>query len=105
MNIYNKIKKMMGQKSYDEKLYSILNVSSYAEYPWQKEDLGEGMFLISQVIREYWKPRFILNDRTKCAYEFMNSEEYMVTVTKDDINWESLGELCDKALEVAETVV
>lgn len=88
---------------YNHEMYEILNDLSYSTYPWKKEDIGEGMSLIYKDIWDYWKPRFLLNNNTKCAYEFMNSEEFSVIVTKDDINWESLEGLCEKAMEVAKS--
>ncbi|MBQ6751420.1 MAG: hypothetical protein IJR02_11750 [Bacteroidaceae bacterium] len=68
------------------------------------EDLGEGMAVVSEVIREYWKPRWLINHDTRCVYEFMNQQEKLVTVTYDDIAWEMLTHLPDEALMQAKTL-
>ena len=130
MKIFDKIKNMIGLKSvqaktilsnhnqedievflekhesfgvsYNKNMYEILNNLIYSTYPWEKKDIGEGMSIINQVIGDYWKTRFFLNDSIKCAYEFMDYEEFSKIVTKDDINWDSLEGLCDKAIEIAE---
>ena len=51
------------------------------------------MALVKQSILGWWKPRFLLDHRTKCAYEFMDAVEELVTVTDEDIDWKSLNGL------------
>lgn len=84
-----------NSKSYsdEEQLYNQLTTRTYSQYPYETKDIGEGMALVNEVIMQYWKPRFLLNHDTKCAYEFMNSNEMLVTVTHEDIAWETLNEL------------
>ena len=64
-------------------------------------DLDEGMGIAEEIICQYWKPRFLLDHNTKCAYEFMTSREDLTTVTEDDIDWDSLKELPEKSIERA----
>lgn len=90
MSIYDKINKLLGIESPEEKLYKVLNTDEYKERPYEYTDLGEGMGVIGETMWGWWKHRFLLNHNTKCAYEFMNSNQDLVTVTKDDIDWESL---------------
>lgn len=101
MSLYKKISKMSGEGSYYEKLYALLNTESYCKYPYETVDLGENMSVINQVIWGWWKPRFLLNHDTKCAYEFMDSNERLMTVTTEDIDWESLKGLPEDALRSA----
>ena len=61
--------------SEEGRLYKRLCVSLYKDYPYEQRDLGEGMTLVNQVIGEYWKPRYLKDNETKCAYEFMSSSE------------------------------
>ena len=89
---------MSSEGSYDEKLYTLLNTERYRKSPYETVDLGENMSVIKQVIWGWWKPRFLLNHNTKCAYEFMDSNERLMTVTEDDIDWESLKDLPEEAL-------
>ena len=89
MNIYSKIHRMISTSS-DKQLYMLLNTEEYTNYPYETKGLGENMALVSQVISGWWKPRFLLNHNTKCAYEFMDSNEKLTTVTQDDIAWDTL---------------
>ena len=98
MSLYKKISKMSSEGSYDENLYTLLNTERYCMHPYETVDLGENMSVINQVIWGWWKPRFLLNHITKCAYEFMDSNERLMTVTENDIDWESLEGLPEEAL-------
>lgn len=93
MNIYDKISRMTGPESYDEKMYLLLNTDKFRTNIYETRDLGEGMSLVKQLIDNYWKPRFLLDHTTRCAYEFMDGNEYLVTVTDDDIVWPTLKDL------------
>lgn len=101
MSYYKKISKKSSEGSYDEKLYALLNTERYCKHPYETVDLGESMSVINQVIWGWWKPRFLLNHNTKCAYEFMDSNEQLMTVTTEDIDWESLKGLPEDALHRA----
>ncbi len=93
MSIYDKISKMLGHESEAEKLYKVLDSDEYKKYPYDTKDLDEGMAVIMMDMRGWFKPRFLVNHNTRCAYEFMNSDQDLVTVTTDDIDWESLKNL------------
>lgn len=98
MNIYDKIQRMPGNETYDQKMYQLLNMEFYTKGHYKYEDLGEGMTLVWQVIWSWWKPRFLLDHNTQCAYEIMNTNHELVTVTDDDIDWNSLKDLPEKAI-------
>ena len=98
MSIYDKISKMLGRESEAEKLYKVLNTDEYKERPYEYSDLGEGMAVIGETMLGWWKHRFLINHNTKCAYEFMNKDQKLVTVTEDDIDWESLKNLPEDAV-------
>ena len=101
MNIYDKISRMTGPESYDEKMYLLLDSDKFNSKIYKTEGLGEDMALVSQLIESYWKPRFLLDRTTRRAYEFMDGNEYLITVTDDDIVWSTLKGLPEKYLEVA----
>ena len=82
----------------EQKLYNKLNTETYKERPYEVSDLGEGMAVVNEDIWGWWKPRFLVNHNTKCAYEFMNKDQKLVTVTEDDIDWESLRNLPEDAI-------
>ena len=101
MNINEKISKMKKGESEEEKLYNTLVTEEYNEHPYETEDLGEGMSIVNEAMWGWWKLRYLLNHNTKSAYEFMDGNQKLVTVTEDDIDWESLKTLPRDAQEQA----
>lgn len=89
---------MLGHESETEQLYKVLNTDEYKEYPYKYSDLGEGMAVIDETMWGWWKHRFLINHNTKRAYEFMNKDQKLVTVTEDDIDWKSLKNLPENAI-------
>lgn len=63
------------------------------------EDAGDGMSLAEEVICQYWKPRYLMVNNTKRAYEFLNVNEKFGTITTDDIDWDSLKGLPEEAIQ------
>lgn len=101
MSIYKMINKIMGRESTEERLYKLLSTDEYKERPYDVDDLGEGMAVVNETMWGWWKPRFLVNHNTKCAYEFMDEKQNLVTVTKDDIDWDSLKDLPEDAQSTA----
>ena len=100
MSIVNKIKSMANLPgSYEEKLYIILSDAHYKERPYELCNLDENMAVLKQVISGWWKPRYLLNHGTRCAYEFMDPYERLVAVDESDIKWETLKNLPEEYLE------
>lgn len=89
--------------SEEEKLYKRLCAPQYKDRPYEQRDLGEGMTLVNQVIGEYWKPRYLLDNEAKCAYEFMSIDEVLQIVTDEDIDWDSLKGLPQDAFDRAKS--
>jgi len=84
---------MTGNYTYDEKMYLILSESKYTRSPYETKNLNEDMSLVYQCILGYYKPRFLMDHRTRCAYEFMDANETLTTVRDEDIRWDSVSEL------------
>lgn len=82
-------------------LYQTLCAEEYTQYPYQRQDLDEGMSVINQVIGEYWKPRFLIDERNQTAVECMDSWTILQTVGADDIDWQSLEGLPQEAVNRA----
>lgn len=57
---------------------------------YRQEELGEQMQVVNTLIIDHWKPRFLLNLNTRCAYEFMNAQAHLTAVSDADIDWASL---------------
>ena len=104
MSIYDKINKMLGIESPEEKLYKVLNTDEYKERPYEYTDLGESMAVIGETMWGWWKHRFLINHNTKRAYEFMDKDQNLVTVTQDAIDWESLKNLPEDAQNTAKAL-
>ena len=92
---------MNGDKSYEEKLYALLNTAKYCNGMYENVSLGEGLSVINQVIWGWWKPRYLLNHNNCTAFEFMDGNECLVTVTQNDIDWDSLDGLPHESIQVA----
>ncbi len=87
--------------SASRELYKKLGEPVYFQYPYRKESLDEMMWIVYQVIGGYWKPRYLVDERNGTAVEFMNDWVTLLTVTVDDIDWQSLQGLPQKAIERA----
>ena len=68
------------------------------------KDLGEGMSVIEQVIWGWWKPRYLINNEKRCAYEIMDGNMYFVGFTSEDVDWDSLEKLPEKAKSRAQAM-
>ena len=102
MSIYKKMSRIKSDKSTGEKLYEVLQSDTYKSDLYKNEDLGEGMAVLYQNIWGWYKPRFVLNHNDKTAFEFMDSDQCLVTVSSEDIDWSSLKKLPDEAIKRAE---
>ena len=91
----------MDYESDEEKLYKVLNSDEYKNRPYEYSDLSEGMAVINETMWGWWKPRFLINHNTKRAYEFMDKGQSLVTVTTNDIDWDSLKNLPKDAIDRA----
>ena len=99
MNIYDRISKMADEPgTYDEKMYRILSTDKYATGEYQKQNLGEGMEVVNQVIWGWWKPRFLLNHNLKTAYEWMWPNQQLASAEAEHIDWDSMKTLPEDAL-------
>lgn len=65
-----------------------------------KNDLGEDMAEINVLMGRFWKPYYLLDHRAKKAYQWIDSEETLQTVTTDDIDWDAL-----KAANVSDSIL
>ena len=65
----------------NKELYRKLLSSDYEKRPYQREDLGEGMSLVHELRDSYWKPRYLMDNETGMAYEFMDGRNTLVTFT------------------------
>lgn len=67
------------------------------------EDLGEEMSLVHESICGWWKPRFLLDHRSKEAFEFLDRKEHFFRFSEDDVDWESIRDVPGDAWGRAKT--
>jgi hypothetical protein len=92
--------RLLNANTLQRQLYKHLDTDAFRPFP-TTQDLGEGMSIVSEVICGYRKPRFLMDNNTKCAYEFMDNDERLVTVYRNDIDWDSQQSFPQKAIECA----
>lgn len=85
----------------ETELYMKLDDDEYKHGSYEIHDLGEGMAVINEIMWGWWKPRYLVNHNTRCAYEFIDSHQRLLTVTEDDIDWDSLNNLPEDAISRA----
>ena len=84
-------------KSFDEKLYMVLSSMDFTRNGYRVSELGEGMSVIEQVIWGWWKQRYLIDNKNCRAYEIMDGNMDFVNFTTDDIDWDSIKQLPEKA--------
>ena len=89
-------------KSIDEKLYMVLTSMDFTREGYKVSELGEGMSVIEQVIWGWWKQRYLIDNRNSRAYEIMDGNMDFVNFTTEDIDWDSIRQLPDKAIQRAQ---
>lgn len=100
----NMLSKLALSETKNELLYNKLSVNVYTQYPYEKQGLDDGMYVINQVIGEYWKPRFLIDEKSKTAIEFMDSCTTLQTVNADDVDWKTLEGLPQEAIDRAKVL-
>ncbi len=98
MSVLKKVYEMDAPgKSFEEKLYIVLSQMNFDRNGYRTSELDEGMYVIEQSICGWWKQRYLI-DRNHCrAYEFMDGDMNFVYFTNDDIDWDSIERLPEKA--------
>ena len=84
-------------KSIDEKLYMVLSTMDFTRNGYRVSELGEGMSVIEQVIWGWWKQRYLIDNKRYRAYEIMDGNMDFVNFTTDDVDWDSIKQLPEKA--------
>ena len=87
----------------EQKRYRVLASSATSIGMSEHGDLGENMEVVNMLFIDHWKPHYLLNHNTKCAYEFMNENACLVGVSDTDIDWDSLDGIPKEYLYRIET--
>ena len=100
MSINKKLQRLDGGgDSVAQNLFKILNSPTYSGKNYQHHNMGENIEIIDFLFVDYWKPRYLLNHNTKCAYEFMTFNAHLVGVEDSDIDWNSLKKIPDEYID------
>ncbi len=103
MSVTKKVEAMIAPgKSIEEKLYLVLSEMDFARNGYNISELGNGIFAIEKVICGWWKQRYLIDRRNCRAYEIMDGNMNFANFTTDDIDWESLAPLPERAKRRAE---
>lgn len=84
-----------------KRLYEHLLEPEYQSYPYSKRDINEGMFLLQQSMSGWIKPRYLIDEDAKQAYKLMDELYTLLTITEDDIDWDTLEGLPENLKERA----
>ena len=104
--IMSKIGKLFGKDNMPtpKLLYNEVKDAGKRGYGWEESDKGENITVINESIGGWWKPRYLLNHETKCAYEIMDSSCTLKIVSQDDIDWNSVKHLEDYCVRQARSL-
>lgn len=91
-------------KSFDEKLYMVLSTMDFNREGYDVSKIGEGMSVIEQSIWGWWKQRYLIDHNNGRAYEIMDGNMNFVNFTTEDIDWESIDKLPEKAILRAQSM-
>lgn len=86
------------------KLYKELSLSASSRTGmFAHDDLGENMEVVNMLFINYWKPHYLLNHNTECAYEFLNEAAHLVGVSDEDIDWSTLDGVSETCMDRIKT--
>ena len=98
MSVMKKVDALVApDKSFDEKLYMVLSTMDFTRNGYRVNELGEGMSVIEQVIWGWWKQRYLIDNKNCRAYEIMDGNMDFVNFTTNDIDWDSIKQLPERA--------
>lgn len=93
--LFSKIKTTVRKPFAAHILYKELTKPEYnnRDAGFYTDEKGDDMSLVHESFFDWWKPRFLMDHRTKEAYEFMDRYEHFVHFTAADVDWDSLKDL------------
>lgn len=74
-----------------QELYVELKKAQYDSRPYDRlTGMGDNMEIVEEVIDNYWRERFLINNADKTAYELMDRSLRLTFLTEKDVDWESV---------------
>ena len=75
-------------------LYVELKKVQHDNRPYHRiTEMGDKMEIVEEVIDNYWRERFLINNAEKTAYELMDRSLRLTFLTEKDVDWESVRTL------------
>lgn len=75
-------------------LYVELKKAQYDSRPYDRlTGMGDNMEIVEEVIDNYWRERFLINNADKTVYELMDRSLRLTFLTEKDVDWESVRTL------------
>lgn len=87
MRIREYIKKLLGKENKAKMLYNSLDKATSTDHLVEYDVLGEGMTVVRETLMDYMMPRFLMDDKTQRAYEFIDGQGKYLTISADDVEW------------------
>lgn len=77
-----------------KELYQELLKPQYDRRPYSRmNNWGDKMEIVEEVIDDYWRERFLINHKTREAYELMTPYLTLTFISKDDVDWKGVETL------------
>lgn len=77
-----------------KELYLEFLKPQYDSRPFSRmDDWGDEMEIVTEVIDDYWRQRFLINHADKTAYELMNSDLTLKFIGEQDVDWKGVETL------------
>lgn len=95
------LEKWLDRDNLAHELYDSLNEDEYRQGSYKVEDLGERMAVIYESMLGWWKPRYLVNHNSRRAFPFIDDNQNLLQVSTEDIDWDSLKGLPEKAIRQA----
>ncbi|MCQ2347799.1 MAG: PrsW family glutamic-type intramembrane protease [Paludibacteraceae bacterium] len=71
------------------------------ENEYSVKNRAEGMQIFELSWNRYWKPFYLVDNNSHCAYQWLDENECLLTVTENDIDWDSLEGLPQNVIDRA----
>lgn len=77
-----------------QELYVELKKSQYDNRPYHRlTGMGDKMEIVEQVIDDYWRERYLINNADRTAYELMDTSFTLKFLSEKDVDWKGVETL------------
>lgn len=88
-----------------KELYLELQKPQYDSRPYSRMDeWGDNMEIVTEVIDDYWRQRFLINHADKTAYKLMDSDLTLKFIGEQDVDWEGVKKTIRTPIPIQPTI-